>query len=59
MIVTFRSGDGEEAIEPWKNQANRVRRTKRRALLIFVGWLFPILAVVIFSMTWGFSFLCP
>lgn len=56
-IVTFRSGDGEEIIEPWKNQANPARRTKRRALLILVDWLFPILAIAIFVMTWGVSFL--
>lgn len=58
-IVTIRSNDGDEIVEPLHAQEGTRPRRGRRAFLAFVNWLFPILAIVIFAMTWGFTLLRP
>lgn len=56
-IATIREGDFYEITEP-RQAPNEARpRQVRRAFLIFVNWIFPIVAVVIFAMTWGFTLL--
>lgn len=54
-IVTVRSGDGDEIVDPSRAQDGRQVKRGRQAFLIFVNWLFPLLAIVIFAMTWGFT----
>lgn len=56
-IVTLRSKDGDEIVEPLDAPEASGQRHGRRAFLLFTDWLFPILAVLIFAMTWGFSLL--
>lgn len=56
-IVTLRSRDGDEIIEPLDAPEASGQRHVRKAFLLFTDWLFPILAVLIFAMTWGFSIL--
>lgn len=56
-IVTVRSDDGDEIADPSRARDGAKPRRGRRAFLIFVNWLFPLLAVVILAMTWGFSLL--
>jgi hypothetical protein len=54
-ITTLRSGDTDEIIEPLDAPETARKRGGRRAFLIVTDWLFPILALVIFLMTWGLS----
>lgn len=58
-IMTARRGDADEIIDPSEDQAHARPRRGRKAFLTVVNWLFPILAIVIFFMTWGFTFLRP
>lgn len=58
-IATVRSRDDDEIVEPLQAQVETKRRHGRNPLLIVVNWLFPILCVVVFAMTWGFSLLRP
>ncbi|WP_162903665.1 hypothetical protein [Leucobacter sp. wl10] len=58
-ITTLRSNDGDEIIEPLEAQEPSRRRPGRKAFVLFVDWLFPLLAVIIFLMTWGFSLMRP
>lgn len=58
-VVTIRSNDGDAIIEPLHAQEGSRPRRGWRPFLIFVDWLFPILAIVIFLMIWGFSLLRP
>ena len=58
-VTTLRSNDGDEVIEPLEAQEPSGKRRGRMAFLLFVDWLFPILAVAIFFMTWGFTLLRP
>lgn len=54
-IATIREGDSYEITEP-RQAPDEVRpRQVSRAFRIFVNWIFPILAVVIIAMTWGFT----
>lgn len=56
-IVTIRSQDGDEIVEPLQAQQGTGPRRGRQVFLIFVNWLFPIFAIVIFALNWGFSLL--
>ncbi|MEZ3161918.1 hypothetical protein AB1K54_15490 [Microbacterium sp. BWT-B31] len=58
-IATIRGDDGDEIIDPSRARQQTKPRQGRRAFLIFVNWLFPLLAIVIFAMTWGFALLRP
>lgn len=54
-IATIRGSDSYEIIEPLQTRDEARPRRGWRAFLILVHWLFPILAVVIFAMTWGLT----
>ncbi|MGM7667781.1 hypothetical protein [Microbacterium sp. A93] len=54
-IATVRGEDGDEIIDPLRAQDETKPRQGRRVFLVFVNWLFPLLAIVIFAMTWGFT----
>lgn len=58
-IATMREGDGYEIIEPLQARDGARPRQVRLPFPIIVNWLFPILAIVIFAMTWGFTLLRP
>ncbi len=58
-IATIREGDSYKITEPRQAPDEAKPRQVRGAFRIFVNWLFPILAVVIFAMTWGFTLLRP
>lgn len=58
-ITTLRSNDGDEITEPLEARASSGRRRGRKAFVLFVDWLIPILAVILFFMTWGFSLMRP
>lgn len=58
-IVTVRSHDDDEIVEPLQARDEPRQRRGRHMFLLLVDWLFPILAVVIFAMTWGVSLLRP
>lgn len=58
-ITTLRSNDGDEIIEPLEAQGHSGKRRRRKVFVLVVDWLFPIFAVVIFFMTWGFSLMRP
>lgn len=58
-VVTLRSGDADEVIEPLEAHEPSAQRRGRTTFLLVIDWLFPILAVVIFFMTWGFSLMRP
>lgn len=53
-IATVRSGDGDEIVDPSRVPGGMKPRG-RRAFLIFVNWLFPLLAIMIFVLTWGLT----
>ncbi|MDR2999283.1 MAG: hypothetical protein LBU78_14310 [Microbacterium sp.] len=54
-IATLRGGDGDEVADPSRGQEKTHPRRGRKVFLIFVNWIFPLLAVVIFLMTWGLT----
>lgn len=56
-VATIRGDDGDEIIDPLQTRDRTKPRQGRRAFLVFVNWLFPLLAIVIFAMTWGFTLL--
>lgn len=58
-VATVRSGDGDEIVDPSRVQDGMKPRRGRRAFLIFVNWLFPLLAIVIFALTGGLAALRP
>ncbi|WP_119697731.1 hypothetical protein [Microbacterium halotolerans] len=58
-IATVRSRDDGEIVDPLPAQDRAKRRQGGRPFLIVVNWLFPMLAVVVFAMTWAFSLLQP
>lgn len=58
-IATVRGDDGDEIIDPFRAREQTRPRHGRRAFLVVVNWLFPLLAIVIFVMTWGFTLLRP
>jgi hypothetical protein len=57
-VVTIRSGDGDEVTEPLQEDKPRSWR-RRLTFLLFVDWLFPVLAIVVCAMTWALSTLRP
>lgn len=58
-IATVRGDDGDEIVDPLSAREGAKPRKRRLVFLIVVNWLFPILAIVIFMMTWGFTLLRP
>ncbi|SEO14057.1 hypothetical protein [Cryobacterium luteum] len=58
-VATLRSRDDDEIVEPLQAQVGAKRPRGRHLLLIAVNWLFPLIAVVVFAMVWGFSLLRP
>lgn len=58
-ITTLRSGDGDAIVEPLDAPASAATRRRRSVFLIVVDWLFPILAIVVFVMAYGFTLLRP
>jgi len=56
-IATVRGDEGDEIGDPVRGREQMKPRPGRRAFPIFVNWLFPLLAIVIFAMTWGFALL--
>ena len=50
-IATVREGDSYEITEPRQAPDESSPRQVGRAFRIFVNWIFPILAIVIFAMT--------
>ncbi|NYD67555.1 hypothetical protein [Agromyces atrinae] len=58
-IVTLRSRDADEIVEPLEARDDARPRGRRLAFLIVTDWLFVILTFVIFAMTWVLSSLRP
>lgn len=56
-IATVREGRSYEITEPRQAANESSPRQVGRAFRIFVSWIFPILAIVIFAMTCGFTVL--
>ncbi|MFT4215153.1 MAG: hypothetical protein QM622_10315 [Microbacterium sp.] len=58
-VTTLRSGAGDEIVEPLAAQEPEGKRRGRRAFILVTDWLFPVLAVIVFLMTWGFTLMRP
>ena len=58
-VATLRSRDDDEIVEPLRAHEASTQSRGARLMLIGVNWIFPILAVVVFTMAWGFSALRP
>lgn len=56
-VATLRSRDDDEIVAPLQAQNDAKRSRGRHPLLIAVNWIFPVMAVVVFTMTWVFSLL--
>ncbi|QYH35288.1 hypothetical protein [Salinibacterium sp. M195] len=58
-VATLRSRDDDEIIAPLHAPDDEERPRDWRQLRIAVNWLFPLMAVVVFTMAWVFSLLRP
>lgn len=50
-VITLRSVDTDEVVEPLQADGAGGRRG-RRAFLVVIDWLFPLLAVFMFGVVW-------
>lgn len=58
-VATLRSRDDVEIVEPLQARDEMKGPRSVHPLLMVVNWLFPLIAVVVFTMTWAFSLLRP
>ncbi|MEV8253072.1 hypothetical protein AB0O95_03805 [Rhodoglobus sp. NPDC076762] len=58
-VVTLRSHDDDEIVAPSHAHYDAQRPRNGRLLRIAVNWLFPFMAVIIFTMSWVFSLVTP